>query len=87
MRSNSSLDEVFAEDRVQANHRINLWQGYASDRGRKVGEMLVHSRGIILDENSDAYKVKSPLDQSVGWVSKEQVARTLRQDVQTRRPC
>lgn len=72
---------------VLQNHRINLWERSGSDRGRKVGEMIPGSRAVILDENSDGYRVRSPLDKSVGWISQIQVARTLRQDTGTRRAC
>ena len=75
------------ESWVQANYRINLFSGFGSNRGTKVGEMSVGSRALILEENSDAYRVRSPLDKSTGWISKIQVARTLRQDVQTRKSC
>ncbi len=76
-----------SEMRVQQNHRINLWEQPGSDRGRKTGELLVGSRAVVLEEASGAYRVKSPLDDSIGWVTDIQVERTLKQDVATRRPC
>lgn len=75
------------ESYVLANHRINLWERNGANRGRKVGEMRVGSRAVILEESGDAYRVVSPLDGSVGWVSRAQVARTLRQDVASREAC
>lgn len=72
---------------VLANHRVNLWAASGENRGRKTGELLVGSRAVILDENDDAYRVRSPLDGSTGWVSKIQVARTLQQNVKTREAC
>lgn len=72
---------------VLANHRINLWENPAMPRGNKVGELRVGSRAVIVEELPDSYKVRSPLDRSVGWVSKIQVARTLYQDVNTFKRC
>jgi hypothetical protein len=72
---------------VLANHRINLWASSGEKRGQKTGELLVGSRAVVLDESGDAYRVRSPLDGSTGWVSKIQVARTLYQNVKTRAIC
>jgi hypothetical protein len=52
-----------------------------------VGHLLVGSRAVIMNETADAYQVQSPADGSVGWISKIQVARVLKQEVETRRPC
>lgn len=72
---------------VLEHHRINLWENPAMPRGRKVGEMQVGSRALILEDRDHAYRVKSPLDGSVGWVSRIQVERALWQDVNTRKAC
>mgnify|MGYP003388130971 CR=1 FL=1 len=72
---------------VLQNHRINLWQRPGSDRGSKVGELLVGSRALVLENSPGAYRVKSPADGSTGWISDIQVAKTLNQDVSTREPC
>ena len=73
---------------VIANHKINLWQKMeSSGRGRVVGKMLPGSHALLLGRNSQGYKVKSPLDKSVGWVSRIQVKRTLWQDTSTRKAC
>lgn len=49
--------------------------------------MLAGSRAAIIEDRNDAYLVKSPLDGSVGWVSRIQVSRALWQDVNTREEC
>jgi SH3-like domain-containing protein len=72
---------------VQQNHRINLRERPGSNRGVKTGELLVGSRAVILEEANEAYRVRSPLDGSTGWISAIQIARTLKQDVTTRQPC
>lgn len=72
---------------VLQNHKINLWNAPGQGRTRKVGELIPGSRAVILEEQGDAYKVKSPLDGSTGWISSVQVARTIHQDVSTRKPC
>ena len=76
-----------SEMRVLANHRINLWQNPRPSKGQKVGEMLVGARALILEEKAEDYRVKSPLDASVGWVSKIQVAHTRYRRVETFEPC
>ena len=75
------------EAAAQTNHRINLWNRPSGRERAVVGYLLVGSRAVILDEMPDAYRVQSPADKSDGWLSKIQVARTLKQDVETRRPC
>jgi hypothetical protein len=76
-----------SETWVVANHRINLWQNPSPTKGRKVGEMRVGSRAVIIEEGADDYKVRSPLDGTVGWVGRVQVARALWQDAKTFKPC
>ncbi len=76
-----------SESWVLQNHRINLWERPGSDRGSKVGELLVGSRAVIVEESPGAYRVKSPADGSIGWISDIQVAKTLTQDVSTRQAC
>lgn len=72
---------------VLETHRINLWEKPGPDRGKVTGKMRVGSHAVILEEAKDAYKVQSPLDKSVGWVSRIQTERTLYQDVTTFEPC
>lgn len=70
------------------NVKINLWEKTTPQgKGRRVGEMLPGSRAVIVEQATEDYKVQSPLDNSVGWVNKLQVSRTLRQNVKTRLPC
>lgn len=76
-----------SETWVLQNHRINLWANSGSDKGQKVGEMIPGSRAVVLEKAGDNYKVRSPLDGSVGWINDLQIARTLNQDVETRKPC
>jgi len=75
------------EEWVLQNHRLTLWQNAGATRGAKVGELLPGSRAVVIEEAGDSYKVQSPLDKTVGWISKVQVARTLQQDVETRKSC
>src|SRR5688572_832949 len=72
---------------VLANHRVAMWESPSPQKGRRVGQMRVGSRAVILEERANDYKVRSPLDQSIGWVSKIQVARTLFQDTKTFKSC
>jgi len=73
---------------VLQNVKINIWEKSTPDgKGRPVGKMIPGSRAVILEEGPDDYKVQSPLDKSIGWINKMHVARTLKQDVETREPC
>ncbi len=68
--------------------KIHLWEKPSHlGKGQKVGEMYPGSRAKILKEVGYDYKVISPLDKSVGWVSKMQVRKTRYQDSQTRKAC
>lgn len=73
---------------VIQNHRVNVW-AKPSDEGKfpKVGEMRPGSRALILEKRGDDYRIKSPLDGSIGWVNELQVSRTLLQDTETRETC
>ena len=73
---------------VIRNHKVNLW-AKTSPEGKfpLAGKMRPGSRAIILDERGDDYKVRSPLDSSIGWVNRVQVSRTLMQDTETFKPC
>lgn len=73
---------------VLSNVKINLWEKETSKgKGKKVGSMMPSSRALIIEEGLEDYKVKSPLDKSIGWISKIQVSKTLYQDTDTREPC
>ena len=73
---------------VLNNVKINLWERASSKgKGKKVGQMLPGSRALILETSTGDYKVKSPLDKSVGWINKIQVKKTLFQDTETRKAC
>lgn len=73
------------EVQVLRDHRINLWS--TPGKAAVVGKMLPGSRAVVLDHSADNYKVQSPLDQSIGWISAIQVERTINQDAETRQPC
>jgi TM2 domain-containing membrane protein YozV len=76
-----------SETWVLQNHKINLWEGDGPQRGKIVGSLIPGSRAVVLAESVTAYRVRSPQDQSVGLISKDHVARTLHQDVDSRQPC
>lgn len=68
--------------------KINVWEKQTSQgKGRKVGKMHIGSRAKIITESNDDYKIVSPLDKSVGWISKIQVSRTQYQDSDTNERC
>lgn len=73
---------------VLGNYKVNLWEKQTSQgKGKSVGKLLPGSRAVILEKGPEDYKVKSPLDKSVGWINKMQVKRVLKQDTITRKPC
>lgn len=73
---------------VLMNYKINVWEKSTPDgKGRKVGEMRPGSRAVIIEEGSQDFKIKSPLDKSIGWVNIIQIKGTLMQDTETRRSC
>jgi len=77
-----------SESWVLNNVRINLWEKQTPyGKGRKVGELLPGSRALIIEIGPEDYKVKSPYDQSIGWVNKIQVRRIIKLDTETYEPC
>lgn len=69
---------------VLSNVKINFWKKETS-KGK--GKKIPSSRALIIEESPEDYKVKSPHDKSIGWISKIQVSKTLYQDTDTREPC
>ena len=77
---------------VLANLKLSIWKYPKDSSGsrqtlERVGQILPGSRAVILEELEDDYKIISPYDKSVGWISKIQVEKTLMQDTVTREPC
>ncbi|MFC1527959.1 hypothetical protein ACFL5D_04395 [Candidatus Neomarinimicrobiota bacterium] len=77
-----------SEQFILANVKIFLWEKESSQgKGRRVGALLPHSRAQIIQKGYNDYKVKSPYDNSVGWISKIQVSHTLFQNINTNEAC
>jgi len=86
----ATLAEEYGKDEswVHENIKVYLWDNPTFEgKGKRVGKMYPGSRAVILLEGEKDYKVRSPLDRSVGWVSKSQVSRTLLLDTETKKPC
>ena len=67
-----------------SNYEVNVWQKTTTNgKGKTVGKMRCGSRALILDKNGDDFKILSPLDKSIGWVNKVQIAKTLYQNPNT----
>lgn len=76
------------EDWVLANYKINLWKNQSSQgKHPAVGKLIPGSNALLIEEASQDYKVVSPLDRSVGWISKVQVRRKVLLDDKTFSPC
>ena len=70
------------------NYTVNLWEKTSiNGKGKKVGEMRVGSRALIIDIDGNDYKVISPLDKTIGWINKVQIAKTLYQNPNTFEKC
>ena len=78
-----------SESWVVQNHRISLWSQPSStgSKGLKVGEMRPGSRAVVVDYDRGDFLVKSPLDDSIGWIGEIQIGRRLSQDTRTREAC
>ena len=70
------------------NHKINVWSKQSSEgKEAKVGEMRPGSRGLLIEEGINDYKIESPLDKSIGWVSKIQAKGLTRKNPKTFEEC
>ncbi len=73
---------------VQANYRIKLFARETNKgKGKVVGKLSPGSRAEILKVGADNYQVKSPIDGSVGWISRAEVRHILLLDSQTLKLC
>lgn len=73
---------------VMGNYKINLFDRETGrKKGKVVGKLLPGSRAEILKAGAQDYQVKSPVDGSVGWISRAQVRHTLLLDSKTFKPC
>lgn len=89
-----SLPEIAAkagkpETWVAQNHRIYLLsRPSAQDQGVSVvTQMKAGSRPLILSEIERGYRVRSPIDEREGWLSKTHVKGTVFQDTETHELC
>ncbi len=78
-KNNLSLDKLIMGKGIE--------ESTPQGKGKVVGKMLPGSRALIIEKDSEDYKVQNPYDQSIGWVNEVQVNRTLFQDTATRKPC
>lgn len=67
----------WTEARVLREYRINLWNEAGDARTRITGHLLPGSRADVLGRRGLYYRVRSPADQSEGWLSSQQVAFTI----------
>lgn len=77
-----------SEQWVVANHKITVW-AKTTEQGRfpKIGALLPGSRALLLKTSGNDFKIKSPLDGSVGWVNHMQVKGMMMLDDKTFEPC
>lgn len=69
---------------VKANVRINL---YTPCGAKVLGSMEPGSRSLIIEVGENDYKVKNPHDDSIGWINKKHVKRTIWLDLVTGELC
>ena len=86
----SSLQKETGMSRSQLlmNYNINLWEkSNAKGKGKQVGEINPGAHALILESGKDSYKIFTPMDEYIGWVSKIQVERTMRLTPSSRKAC
>ena len=77
-----------SEEWAIANYDVNIWEKTSADgKGWPVGKMRCGSRALLIEESGDDYLILSPLDQSIGWVSKVQIAKVIFQNPTTFEEC
>jgi len=78
-----------SESWVVANHKVNLWSksSRTGSKGRIVGVMRPGSRAVVIEDDGTDYRVRSPVDGSIGWIGGVQVSRELWQDTSSRERC
>ena len=73
---------------ILTEYKINTFKNESANRkGYSVGELIPGSRALIIKEGKDDYKIKSPLDGTIGWISKIQVEKTLYMNINILEPC
>lgn len=77
-----------SESWVVQNYKINIWKKTTAEgRLPAVGKLLPGSRTLLLEMAGPDFKVKSPFDNSIGWVGQDQVKAMIMQDDKTFKPC
>lgn len=73
---------------ILTKFKINTFRNESTNRvGHYVGELIPGSKALIIKEGIDDYKIKSPYDGTIGWISKIQVEKTLYMNIKTLEPC
>ena len=73
---------------VFQSHKTNLWEKSTEEgKGELISKMPPKARAILLDETEKDYKIKNPLDESIGWVSKKQAKKTGFRNTETLKRC
>ena len=76
-----------SEREVPTRYGVNLWASPPPEGRRVASQLIPGAQALIVEEQEDAYRVRNPVDQTVGWVGRREVARTVRLDVATLQPC
>ncbi len=78
-----------SESYVQANYKINVWANPSSsgNRGKVVGKIIPGSNCRLLEKRGNDYKIQSPFDKSIGWITSVQIKGVARKNLKTFQPC
>jgi len=78
-----------SESYVQANYKINVWANPSSsgNRGKVVGKIIPGSNCRLLEKSGTDYKIQSPFDKSVGWITSVQIKGITKKNPKTFEPC
>jgi hypothetical protein len=78
-----------SESYVQANYKINVWANPSSsgNRGSVVGKIIPGSNCRLLEKRGNDYKIQSPFDKSIGWITSVQIKGVTKKNPKTFQPC
>ncbi len=73
---------------VFLNYRVDIWDTPPSEqKGSVVSKLRASSYARIIEKRDEDYKVESPIDKTVGWLSKEHVKTISWKNPKTKKLC
>lgn len=73
---------------VFLNYRVDIWDTPPSEqKGSVVSKLRASSYARIIEKRDEYYKVESPIDKTLGWLSKEHVKTISWKNPKTKKLC